>query len=526
MSTTELSISPNYWSNLKVDDLDMEYLFNNLLDTETPQTVQELAKILISYRISQEVANLKKQQEPESGTYLPKGHYQVGQEITFPSLDWKRGKVINVRQGNNPEYPPFEVIEVAFQGGNTRNFAAGLAEHALNEPIAVNLDDPFLDIEYVYKNFGRSIIAQIKEYLENNPDLIQIAGRWFPRSLLVDVNVGHLNLAEAVLEMSGGGPLTTHSILEQVELPTDGNSKLTEFSFNLALQEDDRFDEVGPAGEILWYLQRMEPEGVQKKPSFLEFNSTPYDKKLIEPLLLDFDQELFDELEPRVEPDDEIDTLSVSLIFPHWQSGTLPLSTRLSRLFPTAYESPRVQFSFVDGNTGETFKGWVVREQRYVYGLKDWYASQGLIPGGLVQIKRGEHPGEVVIKIDKKRPTREWVRTTLVGADGGIVFAMLKQMVSCPFNERMAIFVPDIEAILHLWNSGSRGRQSLENTILQMMRELAKLNPQGQVHAEELYAAVNLVRRCPPGLILHHLVTSTWTTHLGDLYFRIKDTNE
>jgi hypothetical protein len=243
-------------------------------------------------------------------------------------------------------------------------------------------------------------------------------------------------------------------------------------------------------------------------------------------LLADLDQELFDELEPRVEPDEEIDSLSVSLIYPHWQSGTLPLSNRLSHLFPTAYESPRVQFSFVDGNSGETFNGWVVRQHRFVYGLKEWYSKQGVIPGGLVQIVRGDKPGEVIVRIDKKRPTREWVRTTLVGADGGIVFAMLKQMVSCPFNERMAIFIPDDEAIQKLWISTSRSRQTLENTVAMMMRELAKLNPQGHVHAEELYAAVNLVRRCPPGVILYQLTNATWATHLGDLYFRIKESNE
>jgi len=35
-----------------------------------------------------------------------------------------------------------------------------------------------------------------------------------------------------------------------------------------------------------------------------------------------------------------------------------------------------------------------------------------------------------------------------------------------------------------------------------MVRELSKLNPQGHVHAIELYAAINVIRRCPPGPIL------------------------
>ncbi len=36
---------------------------------------------------------------------------------------------------------------------------------------------------------------------------------------------------------------------------------------DLALQEDARFDEVGPAGQVLWYLKRLEPEEARETPS-------------------------------------------------------------------------------------------------------------------------------------------------------------------------------------------------------------------------------------------------------------------
>ena len=49
-----------------------------------------------------------------------------------------------------------------------------------------------------------------------------------------------------------------------MELPANVNPKLVEFSLDLALQEDPRFDEVGPAGEVLWYLHRLEPEEVRQ----------------------------------------------------------------------------------------------------------------------------------------------------------------------------------------------------------------------------------------------------------------------
>jgi len=105
--------------------------------------------------------------------------------------------------------------------------------------------------------------------LVTKEDLVRIAGRWFPRSLLIDVNIGHLNLAEAILEMADGGPLSTESLIEQIDLPTDSNPKLTEFSLNLALQEDPRFDEVGTSGKIAWFLRRFEPEEVREVPLYL-----------------------------------------------------------------------------------------------------------------------------------------------------------------------------------------------------------------------------------------------------------------
>ena len=77
--------------------------------------------------------------------------------------------------------------------------------------------------------------------------------------------------------MAGGGPLPTKALLEQVGLATNTNSKLVEFSLDHALQEDPRFDEVGPAGEILWFLNRLEPESVLQVPVYLRYQELEYD---------------------------------------------------------------------------------------------------------------------------------------------------------------------------------------------------------------------------------------------------------
>jgi hypothetical protein len=434
-------------------------------------------------------------------------------------LEYQKGSVTAVRAGVNPAIAPFKVIDVALESGETHSFACDLEDHVLNDPASPMENDPLYDPQQVVENFGKAISASISKPLAENENLVQIAGRWFPLALLVDINIGYLNMAEALLEMEEGGPLSTHSILKQIELPTDVNEKLTEFSLNYALQEDPRFDEVGPAGETLWFLHQLEPDMVREVPVYLKHSQFEYDLENLQDFNDMLEEDVIDELQPENSTCCEDDEVPVTLIFPHWQSGTLPLSDRIHRLFPTAYEAPRVQFTFIDADSNESFPGWVVRTDKYVYGLKEWYEQNELIPGSMVYVRRGEEPGKVIIRCEGKRSNREWMRTALVGSDGGIVFAMLKQIVPPGFNERMAVVVPDTETLEELWMNKSLQKKSFDKIIASTFQELAKLNQQGHVHALELYAAVNIIRRCPPIAILDALVKTSWAKHLGDLYF-------
>jgi hypothetical protein len=239
--------------------------------------------------------------------------------------------------------------------------------------------------------------------------------------------------------------------------------------------------------------------------------------------MIALEQQLDDELSPISEKYNHLNEGEIHLIFPHWRSGTLPLSARIRHLFPTAYEAPRIRFTMVDGVSGEKFPGWVVQKKRYVYGLTDWYESHGVIPGSIIQLRQGEKAGEVIIQTDSQRSNREWIRTVLVGSDGGIVFAMLKQILSAPIDERMAVAVPDQEALDPIWNRPYKEQPAFERLVINTTRELAKLNPQSHVHASELYAAINITRRCPPGPILALLASSPWFAHVGDLHYRLSD---
>ena len=523
MVVSQIALREDYWSSFELQDQDIEFLYNHLLELETPLTSKELTTALVKERILCEKLAIERQRSSGGAIFFPKEHYTVKQNLVFPVFNWRKGQVVGVRPGRNPDLGEFEVIKVVFEEGDTHEFAAGLEDHPLNRPPEITQDDDSLNLSVVMDKYGDYLVTCLEEGLEKSPDFVRIAGRWFPRTLLVIVNAGHLNLAEAVLDMAGGGPMTTTDLLKQVELPSDVNPKLVEFSLDLSLQEDPRFDEVGSAGEVLWFLNRLEPEAVLQPPIYLRYSEIEYDHSLITGAMAALERDLDDELSPSEGKYPRVDEVQIRLIFPHWRSGTLPLSARMRHLFPTAYEAPRIRFMLVDGNTGQKFPGWVVRPNRYVYGLQEWYRSHGLLPGSYVWVRRGDRPGEVIVRADTHRPNREWVRTVLVGSDGGIVFAMLKQIVSSPYDERMGIVIPDVEGLDKVWQRMQKERMPFERIVVNTMRELAKLNPQSHVHASELYASINIVRRCPPGPILALLTTRPWFVHVGDLHYRFDD---
>ncbi|MBV6452500.1 MAG: hypothetical protein MHPDNHAH_03258 [Anaerolineales bacterium] len=507
------------WAEIQITRQDVEFLHNYLFEHETPLTPRELALVLIHERNRAERAAARKQQEGSGKVYFPKDSPQVGDQLVFPALAWKHGKVAEVRPGVNPEVGAFSVLTVDLDDGSRRMFASALSKHSLNDK-PVTVENEGFEPDAIMNEYGREIEQKIEAAFNADPQLIRIAGRWFPRALLVDVNEGNLNLAEAVLDVSGGEPLPTSALLKDVALPDGVNAKLAEFSLNLALQEDGRFDEVGPAGEVLWYLKRLEPEEVQNVPPYLRYDAIEHDRSLLDQQMLDLESQLDDELsELDSKPDSHLKEVSIALIYPHLRAGTLPVSARVRSFFPVAYESPRVRFTLVDGKTRQRIPAWVVRKHGYVYGLRDWYKSNGLIPGSMVRIRRGDTPGEVVIEARTYRATKDWMRTAIVGADGGVVFAMLKQAVSAEFNDRMAFAVPSFDTVDRLWTQDPK--RPFDRLVTDLTRELSKLTPQGHVHAQELYAAVNIVRRTPPAPLFALLAGKPEFVHVGDLHFRL-----
>jgi hypothetical protein len=525
MPSAATSTVDTTWSELSLSPKDLEFFYNLLLEREVPLTTHEMALALVASRIERRAREAERVRSMEMPAYSPSSAYEVGQELRFARLDNARGKVIAIRSGANPDLGEFEVIQVQLDDGAApREFAAKLTGHSLDQqPAQTEHADQADTPEKVLAQYGPLIEKRLQEQLAKAPDIVWIAGRWFPRALLAEIHAGHLNLAEAVLDVAGGGPLPTEELLKELAMPPGLDPLLVRFSLDYALQSDERFDEVGPAGEVLWYLRRLEPPEVLYTPPRLEPAHFASSQLALTGPLQQLERDLDDELSPLESPESAADSVTLPLLFCHWRVGTLPLSSRLRPLFPTAYEAPRIRFILVDGHTGEKFPGWVVRGPRYVHGLEQWYRRHEVPAGGLVRVRKGAAPGEVVVETIDRRRRNDWIRTVRVDSDGHIGFSMLKQPVGTAFDELMVIGLTDPKALDQAWLQGGERRMPPERLIALVFRELARLNPQSAVHAQALYSGVNVIQRLPPAPIFQELLTRKYYVHVGDLYWRFDE---
>jgi hypothetical protein len=410
-------------------------------------------------------------------------------------MHFAAGKVIALRDGTNPDAGPFKVIRVEFDQGKTREFASEYKPpHRLNTSSGLPDEDSLLSPEELLLRYRRPLAEKITAALQDNPDFVRLAAQWFPRSLIADVNTGHLNLAEAVLDVAQGGPVATAALLAEIGLPAEINPRLQTFSLNYALNNDPRFDEVGPAGEVLWFLHRLQPPEVLEKPPRLIAADTRYDPARLDTVLSQIEYQIDDELSTNPPMAEGMDELTFVLTYPHRRVGTLPLTPRIAALFPSG-RTHRIRFTFEDARSGQRWSGWVVREHAYAFGLDIWYEANDVPAGAYIHLRRSDEPGVVVIDLQGRRTKSEWVRVAQV-RDHRLRFEMLRRPIACDYDELMIVVADDTKAIDEAWLHAKPIR--LAELIKDIAPELAKLSPQGTVHAKSLYAAVNMIYRVPP----------------------------
>ncbi len=515
--------SAEYWgSQFDLSDSDIEQIYNHLLEVEKPQTIEAITRVVMAHRVAAETQKIQRRMQG-SILYQPQNSYAVGDQLVFPEFQFAQGSVTAVRDGYNPEEGHFQVIAVDV-ANKTREFAAAyIHPHPLNLEGEDDIEHYLVtDLDFLYAQFGSEMIAQIETALAAKPDFIRIENTWFAKSLLIDINIGHLHLSEAILEINEGGPMSPEEMIPFLDLDPAVDISVQRFSLNAALVADERFDEVAPAGEIAWYLKRLEPDAVKETPARLKYQPEPYDRALLNSQLQFLEQELDDEWSDLAKSGFSQPAV-LALTFPHRWSGTLPLSSRMKAILPKS-SRPRQRVLFIDEETQQEIVGWVVKDGRYIYGLKEWYDEFKIPVGGFLHFSPGPKPGVIMLGFDRRRAQREWVRLASV-ADNRIQFNLERRSISCGYDDLLIVGTDVVAAIDALWRRAESNKRTLASLLIEIFPSLAAMNPQSGVHAKTLYSAVNMLKRVPPGPVFAELTRNPAFESVGDLYWQLNKVN-
>jgi hypothetical protein len=243
--------APEYWIEAyQPSDADLEMLYEHMIETGRPEGLASLSGRVIRHRVSREIAQRQARATARGTVYKPSDRYERGQKVLFSALDGQEGVIKAVRQGNNPAYGTYEVITVAL-GGVEREFAAGIGwEHALSQT------ETDLDPDALADRYSPVVMASLGQRLADERDWVQHGDRWLLRALLPEINLGHRNLAEAVV-MLAGEPLAAEQILADLDLDAKVPQETRAMALELALAKDERFRNIGAVDSPLWAIRNQ-----------------------------------------------------------------------------------------------------------------------------------------------------------------------------------------------------------------------------------------------------------------------------
>ncbi|NLS78150.1 MAG: hypothetical protein GXY76_12915 [Chloroflexi bacterium] len=497
-----------FWREFAVSDEDIEGLYSSFLEKEEPRTLDELALQLVRRYCEADKARLLAELE-RGPVYRPSDKHEVGQEILFPTRDYVLGKVESARPGRNPKYGPFEVIGVRFPGkAEAIEFASSFTQpHPLNLSVA---DDGSggqgeQTPERLFELYGDHIRAKLDQALRDDPEVCAVDGRWFLKSLLPEVHIGHLNLAEAMITMSQR-PLTVDELMVELDLAPDAKPSARRFALELALDQDERFDAIPSDDAQRWFLFALEPTAVVDVPWRLlpERGMGRAPRHLLSELV-GFAREINDELDDLPGQAPAGDSVSFVLSYAHWREGTLPLCKAVRAFLPDN-AGDRFPINMTLGPDGKRVAGWALLKERYAWGLGDWYRAQEIPVGATVNIARGADPRTLAVSYERRPRRGEWVKEANV-VDGALVFEMQRRAYTCEYDRNLVLTVVDQEALDKLALQLREREATLFDTLLKIVPELTKFSSKATFHATTLYAAVNVLRRVGAAPVFAELTT-------------------
>jgi len=506
------TLTLRYWQDFELAEGELEYLSELLIEEESPLTVEGLAQRLMEKRVSEEKA-VWDDRKAKGLIYQPKEVYAEGDRLVFSGLGDAAGTVVGVRPGRHPDYAPFDVIEVRMEGdGEIREFAANLSHpHALNfiavdEDQDLGLDDMAALSGILLERYAERVTPVLLERLRESPEFVSFGEEWFLRGFLLPIQQGHLNLAEAVLDLAGGFS-SSEEMVDVLEMPRESGRAVQMFSLNHALATDEqgRFKFAGTEGRMEWCLPRV----AETRP--LRFEKGPKDISLDH--VLDEVVEIVVLGAPTGGTSEAVQRWSHVLTFYDWHWGHLPYDKGARDLFvrPLLEDQrcTRVRLRF--GKDGEIFSvilHYPTDRQMGWWGsaeLRAFFEAKELAPGATIVVERtANSDSEGLYEIDYYPAPATKLEMLDYEESGQPVFRRIG--VRCEIDEEMSLPRSRFSALetLKLLDEGERRvTPSLLAAAFQRVGEkmLRGLGIVYRASFNELFVASNIERPLPATML-------------------------
>ena len=389
------TLTPKYWQDFELTDGDLRYLSELLIEEETPLTVEDLTRRLMEKRVSDEKA-VWDDRESKGRVYQPRETYEEGDHLVFSAFGDTVGTVVGVRTGRHPDHDSFSVIQVRMEGADEiREFASNFSQsHALNfiqveKGEDVRLDNLATAATQLFERYGHHVTPVVLAGLHESAEFVNFGGEWFLKGFVLQIQEGHLNLAEAVLDLASGYA-GAQEILDVLEMPADTSVAVQMFSLNHALSSDEaeRFEFSGTKSRMEWRLPRV------ADAKTLRFNRGPNDISL--------DHTLDEAVEIATDKPLErvakrpLKEWSHVLTFYDWYWGHLPFDAEARDLLDapllTGQSCSRVELRPASG--GEAFPAIVYYPSERQLGwwgsaeLRGFFETHELAPGATMKVRR------------------------------------------------------------------------------------------------------------------------------------------
>ena len=505
-----------YWKAFTLTDEELKHLYGLILKDGMPQTTNYLVYEVVERRCQAEAeATQEECARQRVVPYDPRETFREGQRLLFTKFGIARVTA------TWPQYDPYfgenlgmRVREEAT--GKMRVFKAGIkrgfeyfvpAEVEEPEDWDLGKPTPYVTPGEVVEQFGSYVQRELLGRLSQDERFINFGQEWFLVDLLERVSPQELAQAAERIRQAGE-PLSLKGLADVPDKPQTQADFVQRFRWNYALARDNRFDNVGTSDAPLWFLAELEPPEVVTKPKALTIPAVPYSREYIyvHRELKELDRRIAEEEEgshPLGEPE-SAERVEFVLNFAHRQAGAIPLNKNTRRVFPRT-DRPRTRITFINGRSGERMPGWVMWEENYAWGLREWYEENLIWPGAYIRLERTEHPLELIVDyIPLPEPKTENVRVPRI-VDGKLTFEWQERTIPYKYDPDMLIAETRFEDMEALGLEARYVGMPIFEVMCEIFPGLAQLHPQGHVHARTLFSAVNLVRRCAPGTVFCEL---------------------